>query len=629
MVRDTDLVSIQEARDLVEKAYEASRQFLGYSQERVDAILDAMAQAATRAAEELARLAVEETGYGNVADKIEKNLLCSRDLYRAIRPMKTIGILREHPETRLIEAAVPVGVVAAVLPTTNPTSTAIYKILISLKGANTIVLSPHPNAIRCICQTADLMYQAARQAGAPENVIGCFRHPTMAGTQEMMKHRRTGVILSTGGAGVVRAAYSSGKPAFGVGPGNVPAFIERSADVRKAVADIVRGKCFDHGTICSSEQALVAEESLREQALAELRAHHAYLLSETAIEALGKVLVTPQWTVNPKCAGKPATAVAQMAGLWVPPETRLLVAPLSGVGREHPLSAEKLSPVLALYFVKDFEEGCRVCESLLRFGGMGHTVAIHSRDDRLVREFGLRMPAFRVVVNSPATHGSVGYSTGLFPSMTLGCGALGGNSTGDNISPLHLINIKRIAYEIRPVIERQPYRLQPSAVSTSAPAAAPAPGPVSVPAAAAAPAMPASGTLSLDRQTIARVVERFLASKGVAPGRASSASESAAGTAPMAGAASPARASSQPAAANPPAGTTPSARSAAASSEGPTAAPLKVIDFVCESDVRVALTRNEKILIGPRTIVTPSARDLAADKDVLIMSQDGFRGSKT
>jgi acetaldehyde dehydrogenase (acetylating) len=468
---DTDLASIQEARDLVERAYEASQRFLAYSQEQVDAIVDAMAQAATAAAEELAREAVEETGYGILADKIEKNLLCSRDLYQAIRGMKTVGVLREDREARVVEVAVPVGVVIALTPTTNPTSTAIYKTLISLKARNAIVLSPHPNAPRCTCHAADILYRAARAAGAPEHVIGCLHQPTSAAIQELMKHRRSGVILATGGASLVRAAYSSGKPAFGVGPGNVPAFIERSADVRKAVADIVRGKLFDNGTVCSSEQAVVAEEPLREQVLAELRTHGAYLLNEAEIEKLGKALFTPQRTVDPKFAGKPAAVVAQVAGLTAPPGTRLLVAPLRGVGKEHPLSAEKLSPVLALYFVKDFEEGCRICEALLRFGGLGHTCSIHTRNEALAREFGLRMPACRVIVNSPAPHGSVGYSTGLLPAMTLGCGALGGNSTGDNISPLHLINTKRIAWETRPVEERAADRRPEAVWSSHGPAA--------------------------------------------------------------------------------------------------------------------------------------------------------------
>ena len=606
MLRDADLVSVQEARDLVEKAYEASQKFLAYSQEQVDAIVGAMAQTATHAAEELARLAVEETGYGKVADKVEKNLFSSRDTYCAIRPMKTVGILREDPESRILEVAVPVGVVAAVLPTTNPTSTAVYKILIALKSRNAIVLSPHPNAIRCICRTAELMYEAAQAAGAPTNVIGCMRHPTLAGTQELMRHRRTGVVLSTGGAGVVRAAYTSGKPAFGVGPGNVPAFVERSADVPKAVADIASGKCFDHGTICSSEQALVADESLREQVLAELRVQDAYLLNDSQIQALARVLLTPQWTVNPQCVGKPAPVVAQIAGFSVPPQTRLLVALLGGVGREYPLSAEKLSPVLALYFVKDFEEGCRLCENVLRFGGLGHTVAIHSRDEGLIRQFGLRMPAFRVVVNSPATHGSVGYSTGLFPSMTLGCGALGGNTTGDNISPLHLFNIKRIAYETRPVTQPQPYQPHPGA-----PARAAAPAPPGL-----APTPAASSTLVPDRQTIARVVGRFLAAKEISV-QAQPASTGTAGSG--SGAAWPAPSSPPPAL---------SAAAPMSPQESPAPAPVKVVDFVCESDVRAALNRNEKIYVGSRTIVTPSARDLAAEKDVLVMSQDGFRRRK-
>ena len=600
MLRDADLISVQEARNLAEKAHEASQKFLAYSQEQVDAIIDAMAQAAVGAAEELARLAVEETGYGNVADKVEKNLFASRDTHRAIQPMRTVGVVNEDSKARILEVAVPVGVVAAVLPTTNPTSTAIYKILIALKGRNAIVLSPHPNAIRSICRTADLMGEAAQAAGAPADVIGCMRYPTLAGTQELMRHRRTGVVLSTGGLGVVRAAYTSGKPAFGVGPGNVPAFVERSADVRKAVTDIVRGKCFDYGTICSSEQALVADESLREQVLAELGAQGAYLLNDSEIGALARVLLTPQWTVNPQCVGKPAPAVAQIAGFSVPPETRLLVAPLGGVGREYPLSAEKLSPVLALYFVRDFEEGCRLCESVLRFGGLGHTVAIHSRDDGLIRQFGLRMPAFRVVVNSPATHGSIGYSTSLFPAMTLGCGALGGNTTGDNISPLHLINIKRIAYETRPVTQPQP---QPGVLAGTAVPALPGPTPSPV----------AATTLVPDRQTIARVVERFLATKGN-PTRAQPASTR-----------SPGRGSEPPPSSPPAASPATLVSPPMAPQESSAPAPVKVVDFVCESDVRAALNRNEKIHVGPRTIVTPSARDLAAENEVLVMSQDGFR----
>ncbi len=553
MLRDDDLLSLQEARDLAEKAYQASRQFLSFTQEKVDAIIDAMAQAATAAAQDLAREAVAETGYGVEADKVVKNLFASQDVYQAIRGMKTVGVVREDAAAKVIEIAVPVGVVAAVLPTTNPTSTAIYKVLIALKGRNAIVLSPHPNAIQCICHTADILYRAAREAGAPEHVINCMKHPSMAGTNELMKHRRTGVILSTGGASVVRAAYSSGKPAFGVGPGNVPALLERSCNVKKAVADVVRGKTFDNGTLCSSEQALIAEESLRQEVLAELKSQGAYFLNEAESAAVARTLVTPNFTVNSKYAGKSATFIAQGAGLTVPPETRLLIAPMTGVGREHPLSAEKLSPVLCLYFVKDFAAGMDVAESLLRFGGMGHTCSIHSQDDARIREYGLRMPAFRVVANSPSTLGAVGYTTSFFPAMTLGCGAVGGNVTSDNISPLHLINIRRIGYE-----------------KNSKPAAQPQPV--------------TTAMLTPDKPTIARIVEQFLREKGPAPEK----------TAPT-----PAPAAAAPAPPPPPA--------------------PKVVDFVSESDVRTARTRSEKILIGPRTIVTPAARDLASDADVLVM----------
>lgn len=622
MIRDDDLLSIQEARDLVEKAYEASRQFLSFTQEQVDAIIDAMAQAATRAAEELAREAVEETGYGVVADKVVKNLFASQNVYQAIRPMKTVGLLREDTQNRILEIAVPVGVVAAILPTTNPTSTAIYKTLIALKGRNAIVISPHPNAIKCSCHTADLMYQAARQAGAPEHVIGCLLHPTMPGIQELMKHRRTGVILSTGGAGVVRAAYSSGKPAFGVGPGNVPAMVERTADVRKAVADVVAGKTFDNGTICSSEQALVAEESLRDQVIAELKANGACFLNDQEAAAVARVLMTPQFTANPKCAGKSAAFIAQTAGISVPAETRLLVAPLAGVGREFPLSAEKLSPVLALYFVKDFQEGMERCESLLRFGGLGHTIAIHSRDDARIREFGLRMPAFRVVVNSPATHGSVGFSTNLFPAMTLGCGTAGGNITGDNIGPQHLIQIRRVSYETRPVTKAA--RAMAAAAAPVIPRPAPAPP---------APELRGPGlavsTLTPDRQTIQRIVEQFLAQKGL-PAR------------PAANPLSPgpppgvdlARGGMEPATCPGPAGIC--GPQPALAPPGPASTPSEirkpppptVVDFVSESDVRAALNRSEKIHIGPRTIVTPAARDLAAERDVLVMTHNGTRPGK-
>ena len=371
--------------------------------------------------------------------------------------MRTVGILREDREKGIVEVASPVGVVAAVIPSTNPTSTAIYKTLISLKAQNAIVLSPHPSATRAICETAAVLSRAAVAAGAPEGLIGCMQDTTFAGTRELMSHRQTGVILATGGTGLVRAAYGSGKPAYGVGPGNVPSFIERTADVRKAVADIFAGKTFDYGTICSSEQAMVVDESLSEAALEECRKQGAYFLSAGEAEKLGALLFLPgTHAANTALVGRPATLIAESAGISVPPETRVLMARLqpSQVGREFPLSAEKLSPILAFYSVADLDAGIALCRRLLEFGGMGHTCAIHSRDDAAVRRFGQSVPAFRVCVNTSPVHGSIGYSTNLFPAMTLGCGAPGGNITSDNIGPQHLMNVKRIAWEARPVEHR-------------------------------------------------------------------------------------------------------------------------------------------------------------------------------
>src|SRR5437867_3663527 len=473
MLADKDLVSIQETRSKVEKAYAAWQKYRTYSQEQVDAIVEHMAAAGRAHALHLAELAVEETGYGNAKDKLAKNLLCADLLPRKMRGLKTVGIIRECPDERVVEIGVPVGVVAAILPTTNPTSTAIFKTLISLKAGNAIVLSPHPNARRCTCETTEVLYRAALEAGAPEDIIGCVTNPTLEATNALMRHERTGVILSTGGHGIVKAAYSSGKPAFGVGPGNVPVLIERTADVPDAIRKVVDGKSFDYGTVCSSEQAIVAEEPLRDRVIAELKSQRAFFCDARQKEALAKLLLTPNWTVNPKCVCQPATKIAQMAGFDVPPDTPVLGVELNGVGKEHPLSAEKLSPVLALYFVKDFSAGVEICRSLLRFGGLGHTCVIYSRDDAKIRHFALEMPAFRVLVNTSAPQGSTGITTNVFPSMTLGCGAIAGNITSDNIGPLNLINVKRLAYAVRKPEEAFaiPNVQTPATISSSSPAA--------------------------------------------------------------------------------------------------------------------------------------------------------------
>ena len=447
-LQDKDLVSVQQARTLAARAREAQRVLAGFSQEQVDRIVDAMAGAARGEAESLARLAHEETGFGNVKDKTLKNLFSAVDVHAYIRPMRTVGILREDTARRVVEFAEPMGVVAAVIPSTNPTSTAIYKALISVKARNACVMSPHPSAEKCIREAMHAMHGPAVAAGLPPEALSSMTGVTLEGTQELMRCKDTGVILATGGVGLVRAAYSSGKPAYGVGPGNVPAYIERTADVPKAVRDVIAGKTFDYGTLCSSEQSLVCDEAIKDQVIAEVKANGGHFLSEPEIAAVSRVVVTPQRLANPEIVGKPAAFIAEKAGIRVSPETRVLVAPLAGVGRDYPLSIEKLSPVLAFYVVKDWHEGCERCLQLLRYGGTGHTLGIHSRDDAVIREFALKKPVYRIVANTQTAMGATGYTTGLAPSMSLGCGAYAGNITSDNITPLHLINIKRLAYEL-------------------------------------------------------------------------------------------------------------------------------------------------------------------------------------
>jgi len=445
-LRDADLLSVQQARELASRARGAQETLAGFSQDQVDRVVDAMAGAAKVESERLARLAHEETGFGNVRDKTRKNLFAAEDVHAYIRPLRTVGVLREDPGRRVVEIAAPMGVVAAIVPSTNPTSTAIYKALIAIKARNAVVLSPHPSARACIGETARVMQEAAASAGLPPDALLCLSEVSLEGTQELMRCRDTAVILATGGVGLVRAAYTSGKPAYGVGPGNVPAYVEKTADVPRAVKDVLDGKTFDNGTLCSSEQALVCDEAIAEAVRDEVRKNGGHFLSESEAAAVARVVVTPQRLANPEIVGRPATFIAEKAGITVPKETRALVAPLLGVGRDFPLSIEKLSPVLAFYVVKDWREGCARCQALLRFGGTGHTVGIHSRDEAVIRAFAETMPVFRIVVNTQTSMGATGYTTGLAPAMSLGCGAGAGNITSDNITPLHLINVKRVAW---------------------------------------------------------------------------------------------------------------------------------------------------------------------------------------
>jgi acetaldehyde dehydrogenase (acetylating) len=582
---DRDLTSIHEARTLARRAKQAAPQLAEFSQEQIDAIVDAMAAAATATAQALAALAVDETGYGVVEDKVQKNLFSSQKVYNFIRSMRTVGVLGRDESRKIIEIAEPFGVVAAVIPSTNPTSTAIYKILISLKARCPIVLSPHPAAVRCITRVAEVMHDAAVRAGAPDAAIGWMKTVTIEGTQELMKHRDVAVILATGGMGLVRAAYSAGKPAYGVGPGNAPAYIERTADLTKAVRDIVTGKTFDNGVLCSSENSVVVDEPIAEEARREFQRQGAHFLTPPEIDAVGKALISPQRLPNPALVGRSAVFIAEKSGVTVPKDTTVLIAELAGVGRDYPLSIEKLCPILSFYVVKDWREGCERCIQILRYGGMGHTMSIHSKNDDVILQFGLRKPAFRIVVNTPTTHGSVGLTTGLDPAMTLGCGGWGGNITSDNISPRHLLNVKRVAYEVSPASPRKEIA-QRTGVAARSSAGVPAD-------AQARPDLPKAPAAAVQKgitsASLSSRIDAFLSSRGLAGGRSEA-----------------------------PIGAPEKTADRASTSDRRATVADKPADFVCEDDVRQAVRQGRRIVISDRSIVTPSARDLGQEHKVFV-----------
>jgi acetaldehyde dehydrogenase (acetylating) len=626
---DKDLVSVQQARDLVEAAHRAQGQLARFDQARIDRICEAMARAALRDAVRLGQLAVEETGYGVADDKREKNRFAAEDVWNYFKGLRTVGVINESKD--VLEIASPRGVVAGIIPSTNPTSTAIFKILIAVKSRNTIVLSPHPSAARCIAETARVMREAAVKEGLPAEAIGCITSTSIEGTEALMKHKQTAVILATGGIGLVRAAYSSGKPAFGVGPGNVPVFVERTADVPIAVQNILTGKTFDNGTICASEQAVVADAPVAKQVREEFEAQGGHFLSAAEADQLAKIVSTGTRALNPQIVGKSVEVIAKMAGLTVPPGTRCLVAEVGGVGRDYPLSMEKLSPILAFYVEDGLERGAARCFEVLSYGGMGHTAGIHTRSREAAKNFGIEMPASRVVVNSPTTHGAIGFSTALPPSMTLGCGSWGGNVTSDNVSPWHLMDIKRVAFETRAVPSKRPAR---SAQQQPQPAATSPLQPVPV----------AAGGQAVSREEIAKLVDRFLSQRQ--PG------EQQAGAQPLpvaqphsyvqkdvdlepqraahSGGAAPHPEAAPTAAQGNGGGNgaasaqTPPSPQQPAASEGDgkqTAKPApsngkRAVDFVCEDDVRRAIQGGEKIYVGARTIITPAARDMGEAAEV-------------
>ena len=420
---------------------------MNFTQAQLDSIVEAMASAFEDQAQTLAQQAVKETGFGNVPDKTTKNRFASRDVLAAIRTMKTVGILGEHPEEKLWEIGVPMGVICGIVPSTNPTSTVCYKALIALKSGNAIVFSPHPKALNCTLQAAKLLARAACQAGAPKGCIGCLSMGAMAGCQELMGAPEIRLILATGGPAMVRSAYSSGKPAIGVGAGNGPAYIHHSADIPHAIDCILRSKSFDNGTVCASEQSIIVERTIADQVKQEAQKRGFYFMNPQEAGALAKLLFRPGGGLNPQIVGKAASELAQIAGFSVPDGTKILVAREQEAGPTRPYSMEKLCPVLAFFILEDQEAVLEKSIEVLSHEGSGHTFSIHCTDEAVIRRFALQIPVSRFLVNTPAALGGIGKTTGLFPALTLGCGAVGGSSSSNNISPMDLINIRRVAWD--------------------------------------------------------------------------------------------------------------------------------------------------------------------------------------
>ncbi|MHB8088268.1 MAG: aldehyde dehydrogenase family protein [Anaerolineaceae bacterium] len=444
---DKDLVSVQEARDLTVQAYEAWKVWSRASQEQVDKVCAAMAEAAYAASERLARLAHEETGYGVVAHKQLKNEFAARGVWNSIKDVRTVGVIHVDVDKKLYEIAWPMGVVAALTPSTNPTSTVIYKILIAVKARDAIVVAPHPSAAKCCYEAASLMAKAAEENGAPHGLVACLQNISLPGTQELMSHKYTALILATGGTPMVRAAHSTGKPAYGVGPGNVPVYVDRSADIEKAARYITASKAFDCSTICATEQSVVADAPIARRLEDVMKQEGAYFVDEMQANLLRKLLFTAEGAMNTATVGKPADTLAAMAGFAIPRGTRILVVRLTKTGKDEPLSREKLTTVLGWYEENGWEAGCERCIKLIQFGGRGHSLIIHAKDQNVIMAFGLEKPVFRIAVNTMGTMGAIGVTTGVIPSLTLGAGGVGGSITGDNITVSHLFNVKRLAYE--------------------------------------------------------------------------------------------------------------------------------------------------------------------------------------
>ena len=445
---DKDLAARQEARTLCRRAEAAQKLLRELPQEKLDRIVETVAREFSAAAESLAKLAVEETGFGNVADKVTKNRFASDTVAERIRNMKCVGVLNEDAQEKLWEVGVPVGVIAAIVPSTNPTSTVCYKALIALKAGNSIVFSPHPKAVKCTLRAAEIVAAAAARAGAPAGAVSCLSMASMAGCQELMGAPEVKLILATGGPGMVKAAYSSGKPAIGVGAGNGPAYIHHTADVKAALKSILRSKTFDNGTVCASEQSIIVEQSMEQRVKTAAETMGFYFMNEAEAGALAKLLFRPTGALNPDIVGKPALKLAQMAGFPVPADTKVLVAREEQAGPNYPYSMEKLCPVLAFYVMKDEDAVRGKVVEVLEHEGAGHTFSMHAEDRTVVERFAAAVPVSRFLVNTPSALGGIGATTRLFPALTLGCGAVGGSSSSNNIGPLDLVNIRRVAWGV-------------------------------------------------------------------------------------------------------------------------------------------------------------------------------------
>ncbi|KXZ39150.1 acetaldehyde dehydrogenase / alcohol dehydrogenase [Alkalithermobacter thermoalcaliphilus JW-YL-7 = DSM 7308] len=433
--------------DLVLKANKAKDEFMNIDQETVDNIIKEMAMAGIENHMELAKMAVEETKRGVYEDKIIKNIFATEYIYNSIKYNKTVGIIEENEEEGYSLIAEPIGVIAGVTPVTNPTSTTMFKAIIAMKTRNPIIFSFHPSAQKCSSEAARIVKEAAIKAGAPKDCIQWIDKPSIEASNMLMNHPGVSLILATGGPGMVKAAYSSGKPALGVGAGNVPCYIEKSADVSQAVNDLVLSKTFDNGMICASEQAVIIDEEIYDDVVALMKRYDCYFLNKEEIQKLEKFAIDEnKCSINSAIVGQSAYKIAKMAGINVPENTKILVANLEGVGEKYPLSREKLSPILACYKVKDSKEGIQRAIEMTEFGGLGHSAVIHSNDDEVINEFSKKVKAGRLLVNAPSTHGAIGdiYNANI-PSLTLGCGSMGNNSTTDNVSAVNLINVKKVA----------------------------------------------------------------------------------------------------------------------------------------------------------------------------------------